>query len=60
VEVVTGSFRNIAGVVNSVDASAGTLTVQVLLSKKPVQLKITSDSQLYQIPAERRNPWPCS
>jgi hypothetical protein len=51
-EVVTGSFRNIAGLVNSVDASSGIVTVQDVLSKKPVQVKITSDSQMHQIPAE--------
>jgi Domain of unknown function (DUF5666) len=51
-EVVTGSFRNIAGLVNSVDASAGILTVQDVLSKKVVQVKITSDSQLHQLPPE--------
>ena len=51
-EIVSGSFRNIAGTVNSVDASAGTLTIQDVLSKKPVQVKITSDSQLHQLPAE--------
>jgi len=51
-EIVSGSFRNIAGTVNSVDASAGTLTIQDVLSKKPVQVKITADSQLHQLPAE--------
>jgi hypothetical protein len=51
-EVVTGSFRNIAGLVNSVDASAGVLTVQDVLSKKPVQVKISADSQLRQLPPE--------
>jgi hypothetical protein len=51
-EVVTGTFRNIAGTVNSVDASAGTLSVQDLLSKKAVQVKITSDSQLHKLPPE--------
>ncbi len=51
-EIVTGSFRNIAGTVNSVDASAGTLSVQDLLSKKAVQVKITSDSQLHKLPPE--------
>jgi hypothetical protein len=51
-EIVTGSFRNIAGTVNSVDANAGTVTVQDLLTKKPVVIKITSDSQLHQLPAE--------
>ncbi|MFZ0732845.1 MAG: DUF5666 domain-containing protein [Candidatus Sulfotelmatobacter sp.] len=51
-EIVTGSFRNIAGTVSSVDAGAGTVTVQDLLTKKPVLIKITSDSQLHQLPAE--------
>jgi hypothetical protein len=51
-EVVTGSFRNVAGVVNSVDASSATISVQDLLSKKAVQVKITSESQLHKLPAE--------
>jgi hypothetical protein len=51
-EIVTGSFRNIAGTVISVDASAGSLSVQDLLSKKAVQVKITSDSQLHKLPPE--------
>jgi hypothetical protein len=51
-EVVNGSFRNIAGLVDSVDASSGIVTVQDVLSKKPVQVKITSDSQLHQLPGE--------
>lgn len=51
-EIVSGSFRNVAGTVNSVDASAGTLSVQDLLSKKTVQVKITADSQLRKIPPE--------
>lgn len=51
-EVVTGAFRNIAGTINSVDASAGTLSVQDVLSKKAVQVRISSDSQLHELPAE--------
>jgi hypothetical protein len=51
-EIVTGSFRNIAGTVNSVDASAGTISVQDLLSKKPVIVKITAASQLHKLPPE--------
>ena len=51
-EVVTGTFPNVAGLVKSVDASAGTINVQDVLSKKTVQLRITADSQLHQIPAE--------
>jgi hypothetical protein len=51
-EIVTGSFRNVAGLVNTVDASSGTITVQDLLSKKAVQVRITSDSQLHKLPPE--------
>jgi hypothetical protein len=51
-EIVTGSFRNVAGTVNSVDASSGTINVQDLLSKKPVQVKVTAESQLHKLPAE--------
>lgn len=51
-EIVTGSFRNVAGTVNSVDASAGTLNVQDLLTKKPIAVKITSESQLHKLPPE--------
>jgi len=51
-EIVTGSFRNIAGTLNSVDASAGTLSVQDLLSKKAFQVKVTNESQLHKLPPE--------
>ena len=51
-EIVSGSFRNIAGTVNSVDAAGGTITIQDLLSKKSVQIKITADSHLRKLPAE--------
>lgn len=49
-EIVTGAFRNIAGTIESVDAGAGTLTVKDLASNKPVQVKITSDSQVRKLP----------
>jgi hypothetical protein len=51
-EIVSGSFRNIAGTVNSVDASSSTLSVQDLLSKKTLLIKITPDSQLRHLPPE--------
>jgi hypothetical protein len=51
-EIVTGSFRNVAGTVNSVDASAGTMNIQDLLSKKAVQIRVTAESQLHQLPPE--------
>jgi hypothetical protein len=51
-EIVSGSFRNIAGTVSAVDASANTLTVQDLAANKPVTIKITTDTQLRKLPAQ--------
>ena len=51
-EIVSGSFRNVAGIVSSVDTSASTIIVQDVLSKKPVQVKVTSESQLHKLPSE--------
>lgn len=48
-EIVSGSFRNIAGTVTSVDAANNTINVMDLISKKPVQVKVTSDSQLRKL-----------
>jgi hypothetical protein len=51
-EIVSGSFRNVAGTINSVDAAAFTLSVHDLLSKKTLVIKITADSQLRQLSPE--------
>jgi len=51
-EIFTGNFPYVEGLINSVDASAGRVSVQDVLSKKTVQLKINPDSQLHKIPAE--------
>jgi len=49
-EVVSGSFRNIAGTISALDLSGGNLTVQDLATKKPITLKITDESQLRKLP----------
>jgi co-chaperonin GroES (HSP10) len=49
-EVVSGTFRNIAGLVTSTDATNNTITVMDLAAKKPVTLRITADSQLRKLP----------
>lgn len=49
-EVVSGSFRNIAGTVISTDAGSNTLSLMDLTTKKPVLVKITADSQLRKLP----------
>lgn len=51
-EIVSGSFRNIAGTVLSTDTSANTINVQDLVTKKPVVIKISADSQLHKLPPE--------
>jgi hypothetical protein len=49
-EIVSGSFRNIAGTVSSIDVSQNTISVMDLKTKKPVLVKVTSDSQLRKLP----------
>jgi len=49
-EVISGSFRNIAGTVLSLDAAASTLTVKDLATKKPVTIHITAEAQLRRLP----------
>lgn len=51
-EIFTGIFPQFPGLIKSVDASAGSLSVQDLANNKTVQLRITTDSQLHKIPAE--------
>jgi len=50
-EIVSGSFRNIAGTISSVDAAGSTLNVADLATKKTVQVKITAESQLRKLGA---------
>ena len=49
-EIVSGTFRNIAGTVASVDNDHNTVNVMDLATKRPVTLKISSDSQMRQLP----------
>jgi hypothetical protein len=49
-EIVSGTFRNIAGTISALDASAATITVQDLTSKKSITVKITAESQLRKLP----------
>lgn len=49
-EVVSGSFRNISGTVNSVDAASSTIVVKDLATKKTVNVHIAPDSQMRRLP----------
>jgi hypothetical protein len=52
VEIVSGTFRNIAGTIISVDPAAKTISLADLIAKKTVTVKITDESQLKKLPTE--------
>ena len=51
-EVVSGTFRNLAGTITAVDAAANTLTLKDLISKQSVVVRVTGEAQLRKLPAE--------
>ena len=51
-EVVSGSFRNIAGTIKAIDAAGNTMTVQDAIGKAAVVVKVSPDSQMKKLPAE--------
>lgn len=48
--IVSGSFRNISGTVVSSDAANNSVTIMDLITKKPVVVKVSSDSELRKLP----------
>jgi hypothetical protein len=51
-EVVSGTFRNIAGIIKAIDTATNSMTVQDAISKSAVIVKVTSDSQIKKLPPE--------
>jgi outer membrane lipoprotein SlyB len=49
-EVISGSFRNISGVIVSVDPAGLTLVVKDLATKKTVTVRIRADSEMRRLP----------
>jgi len=47
--VVSGSFRDIAGTVISTDAANNSISVMDLATKKPVRVRVGSESQLHKL-----------
>lgn len=43
-EIVSGSFRNIPGIINSIDAGGGEIRMTDLQTKKPLTVRITSET----------------
>ncbi len=50
-EVISGTFRNIAGTITAIDAANNTVTIKDILAKKTVVVKINSDSQMRKLAA---------
>src|SRR5438270_10462695 len=48
--IVSGTFREIAGTVVSTDPASNSVTVQDFATKKPISVKISSDSQVRKLP----------
>jgi hypothetical protein len=51
-EIISGSFRNIAGTIQAKDEGATTITVQDVLTKKSVMVKVAGDSTVKALPPE--------
>src|SRR5690242_3394504 len=51
-EIVSGSFRNIAGVIKAIDAATGEIKLTDLVAHKAVTVRVTSDTSL-----KRLAPW---
>jgi hypothetical protein len=48
-EIVSGSFRNLAGPIQAVNAAASTITVTDTATKKPVVITVTPDSEVKKL-----------
>ena len=48
-EVISGTFRNIAGTISSIDTANNSITVKDILAKKSVVIKFNSESQLRKL-----------
>ncbi|MGA9557319.1 MAG: DUF5666 domain-containing protein, partial [Terriglobales bacterium] len=51
-EVVSGSFRNIAGTITAIDAASNTITVHDLIAKATVMVKVSPESQMKKLTPE--------
>lgn len=51
-EIVSGRFENLSGTLTAVDASAGTVTLRDLATKKPVTVSLTAKSAIHRLPPE--------
>jgi co-chaperonin GroES (HSP10) len=51
-EIVSGSFKNLAGTIATINAAGGTLTLKDLTTKKTMTVMVTANSDLRKLPPE--------
>ena len=51
-EIVAGSFQNIDGPITAIDPAANTVSVMDAITKRPIVVKITGESQVRKLPPE--------
>jgi co-chaperonin GroES (HSP10) len=51
-EIVSGSFKNLAGLIATLDASTGTLTLKDLATKKTITVTVTANSNVRTLPPQ--------
>ena len=51
-EVVSGTFRYIEGTIKAIDSANNTMTVQDVIAKSAVVVRVSPDSQMWKLPAE--------
>ncbi len=51
-EIVSGSFKNLAGTIATLNAGSGTLTLKDLTTKKTMTVMVTANSDLRKLPPE--------
>ncbi len=51
-EVVSGSFKNLAGLIATIDAASGKLTLKDLATKKTITVNITANSSIRTLPPQ--------
>jgi hypothetical protein len=49
-EIISGSFANLSGVIATLDASSGSITLKDLATKKNMTIKVTANSDLRNLP----------
>jgi co-chaperonin GroES (HSP10) len=49
-EIVSGSFKNLAGTIATIDAANGSLTLKDLATKKTMTVKVTANSSVHNLP----------